>query len=237
MADPISCPITPWYTKRMSLMTLMLVSFGLYFLYDGFIGYPKKNAIYDKHVKFMKIQEEKAALLEKGNTSSDWAKVVAEKGYPKQDEWIDYAADNGWDEEPPEKRYSTTDQFFFGALCCGIGLAILGTMMLNRGKVLRADGLSFTSPKGERVLFSSAHRVDKRKWDNKGLAYVHYRDENEKERRSVIDDLKFDGAAKILDRLLSNFEGELVERVSTEAPAEESSESSESSESEDSGTV
>ena len=53
----------------------------------------------------------------------------------------------------------------------------------------------------------------------------------------MIDDLKFDGAAKILDRLLSNFEGELVERVSTEAPAEESSESSESSESEDSGTV
>ncbi|NCF84141.1 MAG: hypothetical protein GWQ08_01215 [Verrucomicrobiaceae bacterium] len=228
MADPISCSITPWYTKRMSLMTLMFVGFGLYFLYDGFIGYPKKNAIYDEHVKFMEIQDEKAAFLEEGNTSSDWAKVVVEKGYPKQDDWIDYAADNGWPEEPPEKRYSTTDQFFFGALCCGIGLAILGTMMLNRGKVLRADGLSFTSPKGERVLFSSAHRIDKRKWDNKGLAYVHYWDEKEKERRAVIDDLKFGGADKILDRLLENFEGELVERVSTEAPSESTPESEDS---------
>ena len=100
--------------------------------------------------------------------------------------------------------------------------------MLNRGKVLRADGLSFTSPKGERVLFSSAHRIDKRKWDNKGLAYVHYRDEKEKERRAVIDDLKFDGADKILDRLLENFEGELVERVSTEAPSESTPESEDS---------
>ena len=101
-------------------------------------------------------------------------------------------------------------------------------MMINRGKVLRADELSFTSPNGQRVLFSSAHRIDKRKWDNKGLAYVHYRDENEKERRAVIDDLKFDGADKILDRLLENFDGELVERVSTEAPSEAASESEDS---------
>lgn len=221
MADPISCSITPWYTKRMSLMTLMFVGFGLYFLYDGFIGYPKKNAVYDEHVRFTEIQDEKKAFLEEGNTSGDWDKVSADKGYPEQEEWIDYALDKGFPEEPPEKRYNTTDQFFFGALCIGIGLAILGTMMLNKGKLLKADGLSFTSPKGDRVLFSSAHRIDKRKWDNKGLAYVHYKDEQEKERRAVIDDLKFDGADKILERLLANFEGELVERVSTES-AEES---------------
>lgn len=232
MADPISCPITPWYTKRMSLMTLMFVGFGLYFLYDGFIGYPKKNAIFDEHERFVEIQDERKAFLEEGNTSSDWAKIREEKGYPQQDEWVDYALDKGFPEEPPEKRYSTTDQFFFGALCIGIGLAILGTMMLNKGKLLKADGISFTSPKGDRVLFSSAHRVDKRKWDNKGLAYVHYKDEKEKDQRAVIDDLKFGGADKILERLLENFEGELVERVSTES-AEGSAESVEGSEDRD----
>lgn len=216
MADPITCSITPWYTKRMSLMSLMFVGFGLYFLYDGFIGYPKKNAIFDEHERFVAIQDEKQTFLEGGKTSSDWATVAAEKGYPTQDEWIDYAAEKGWPEEPPEKRYSTSDQFFFGALCIAVGLSILGTMMLNRGKVLRADGISFTSPKGERVLFSSAYRIDKRKWDNKGLAYVHYRDDKAKERRAVIDDLKFGGADKILERLMTNFEGELVERIAVE---------------------
>ena len=132
-------------------MTLMFVGFGLYFLYDGFIGYPKKNAIYDEHVKSWKSRMRRRPFWKRA-TLHLIGQGSCRESYPKQDDWIDYAADNGWPEEPPEKRYSTTDQFFFGALCCGIGLAILGTMMLNRGKVLRADGLSFTSPKGERVL-------------------------------------------------------------------------------------
>ena len=199
----------------MSLMTLMFVGFGLYFLYDGFIGYPKKNKIFEEHQRFVEIQEEKEAFLADGNLRADWKALATEKGYPEQDEWIDYAATKGWPEEPPEKFHSTTDQFFFGALCIGIGLAVLGTMMINRSKVLRGDDISFTSPKGERVLFATAYRIDKRKWDNKGLAYVHYREENGKEKRATIDDLKFAGANKILDNLMANFDGELVERVST----------------------
>ena len=42
---------------------------------------------------------------------------------------------------------------------------------------------------------------------------MHYRDGDEREKRAVIDDLKYGGADKILTRLMDNFEGELVERV------------------------
>ncbi len=218
MADEITCPITPWYTKRMSLMTVMFVGFGLYFFYDGAIGYPKKNKIFKAHEEFTAIQDEKEAFLkEEGNTNVEWAEVVKEKGYPAQSEWTDYAAVNGWPEEPPEKHYSTSDQFFFGGLCLVIGLMVLTTLILNRKRILRADAASFYTPKGQEVRFATAYRVDKRKWDNKGLAYVHYRDENEKEKRATIDDLKFAGADAILDRLLENFDGELIARVSTEA--------------------
>lgn len=234
MADDITCSITPWYTKRMSLMTTMFVGFGLYFFYDGAIGYPKKNKIYNAHEAFVAIQDEKQAFLDEGGTNIEWAKVVEEKDYPLQTEWIDYAAVNGWPEEPPEKLYSTNDQFFFGTLCLVIGLAVLGTMITNRKRQLRADEASFYTPKGLRVPFASAFRVDKRKWDNKGLAYVHYRDDNEKECRATIDDLKFGGADQILTRLLDNFDGELVNRVSNEpAPPPEEAETPEKSDSED----
>ena len=217
MAEPITCPTTPWYTKRMSLMTLIFLGFGLYFLYDGFIGYPKKNRIYDAHQRFKEIQAEKGAFLAKGNNLGQW-KVVAEgKGYPEQSEWADYAHAKGWAEKPPKERESTGDQFFFGTLCVGIGLAVLGTMLVNRRSVMRADDSNFYSPRGVRMPFESAFRIDKRKWGNKGLCYVSYRDENGRERRATIDDLKFAGADKILERLMENFEGELVERVSTEA--------------------
>lgn len=216
MAEQITCRVTPWYLKRMSLMTLMFVGFGLYFLYDGFIGYPKKNAIYRAHERFAAIQEEKKAFLDQGGTQVEWATVVKEEGYPEQSDWSDYAAVHGWPAEAPEKLYSTADQFFFGGLCLAIGLGVLGTLLVNRGRVLRADEDSFYTPKGERVPFTSAYRIDMRKWDNKGLAYVHYRDGKGKERRATIDDLKFAGADEIRGRLMKNFEGELVERVSND---------------------
>jgi hypothetical protein len=55
---------------------------------------------------------------------------------------------------------------------------------------------------------------DKRKWDNKGLAYAWYQTEpGGREKRVVIDDLKFGGADRVLERLLGAFKGELIEKV------------------------
>lgn len=39
--ETISCPIGKWYFKRMSLLGLLLIGFGGWFLYDAVIGYPK----------------------------------------------------------------------------------------------------------------------------------------------------------------------------------------------------
>ncbi len=196
-------------------MTAMFVGFGLYFFYDGFIGYPKKNKRFLAHQKFEERDERKKAFEEEGGVESEWAAIAEGEGFP-EGTWEDFATEQGWPEKPPEKLYSTTDQFVCGGLCVGVGLFILGTMFLNRRRKVTADADSFTTPKGESVPFASAFRVDKRKWDNKGLAYVYYRDEADKERRAVIDDLKFDGADKILDRLMDNFEGELIERIAQE---------------------
>jgi hypothetical protein len=56
--------------------------------------------------------------------------------------------------------------------------------------------------------------VDKRKWDNKGLAYAwHQTEPSGREKRVVIDDLKFGGADRVLERLLGAFKGELIEKV------------------------
>ena len=37
----IQCPIGKWYFKRMSLLGLLLIGFGCWFLYDAVIGYPR----------------------------------------------------------------------------------------------------------------------------------------------------------------------------------------------------
>jgi hypothetical protein len=84
---------------------------------------------------------------------------------------------------------------------------------LNRSKVLLGEDDHWVSPEGLKIPYASVFRVDKRKWDNKGLAYAWYRS-GSVEKRAVIDDLKFGGADKVLDRILSRFSGELIEKIS-----------------------
>ena len=67
-------------------------------------------------------------------------------------------------------------------------------------------------------LFASAFRIDRRKWDHKGLAYVYYKDANDREKRAVIDDLIFGGAVKVLERLEANFKGDVIDLEKKEEP-------------------
>ena len=96
-----------------------------------------------------------------------------------------------------------------------------GQVLLDRGKKLTGYPDRMVMPNGVEVRYDEAFRVDKRKWDQKGLAYVDYRREG-REARVVVDDLKYDRAVRVLDRLLARFQGELIEKVAEpEEPEEE----------------
>jgi hypothetical protein len=100
-------------------------------------------------------------------------------------------------------------------LCCLIHF------LLNRGKALRAETDHLVTPEGKKVFFKDAYRIDKRKWDVKALAYVYYKPDGVgAEKKAVIDDLKYDQAGRVLDRLMQNFKGELIETVIDEEGAE-----------------
>ena len=90
-------------------------------------------------------------------------------------------------------------------------LAVLVRFLLQRGTTLRADETGLTTPAGRRVPFDKVFRIDKRKWKNKGLAAIFYRDEQGNEKKADIDDLKYSGADQVLDRLLGRFSGEVVD--------------------------
>ena len=89
----------------------------------------------------------------------------------------------------------------------------------NKNRVLSADADSLTTPDGTRIPFVSVTKIDKRKWDNKALAYLWWKD-GEIIKKAEIDDLVFDGAGKVLDRLMAQFNGELVD-IERTAPAVE----------------
>jgi len=217
--NPILCTVDKWYFKRMGLLTLMLSAFVLWFLYDAYIGYPKQN-----------VKAEKKEFFDAGATAHDewktseqpievWLATAEKEGYPIQDNgepqtWASYSSKNGLKDNP--KKHNADDILQQKRWAGGFGLGALAvavTVLLNRNKKIEADADSWTDPGGNRISFDSIYEIDKRKWDNKGLAYLRYRDESGAEKKATLDDLKYTGADKILERIMANFKGDLIETI------------------------
>lgn len=221
---PLVCRVTSWYFRRMGILGGMLLLMGLYFVYDGKYGYPKANVIAERKDWF---EKELLASYDKAKASGrldQWLAEAREKGWPTGSEgeppkWAAYAARNNWPEKP--KKFTAKEieeQFWWGGGTI-LGSLIVGVLLLlNRNKTLQGGDDHFVTPEGRRIAFAEVFRIDKRKWDNKGLAYAWYREGGSgPERKAVIDDLKFDGAGRILNRLLVSFSGELIEKVADES--------------------
>jgi hypothetical protein len=231
-AVPIICRVTRWYFRRMGMLSGLLLVFGLVFLYDGMRGYPKSVELAKKKEWFTTEFLPSFDSAKKEEKLEQWITDAKSKGLPTGQEgepprWVSYAAQNGWEEDP--KLYSQREideQFWFAYGCMAAALITVAVLLKNRGKVLRGESDHWVTPEGVKILYSDVFRVDKRKWEHKGLAYAWHRSDGS-EKRAVIDDLKFGGADKVLERLLVRFSGELIEKVSASAddggaPAENS---------------
>ena len=139
----------------------------------------------------------------------------AQKDSARLEEWRQLANERGWELEPEEytdSKIATQWQFTVGMFVAA--LVVAGIFLLNKGKKLKADAEAFYTPAGKRVAFADVFKVDRRKWDHKGLAYAMYREGGEgSASKATIDDLKFVGADKVLSRLVNNFKGDLIDRL------------------------
>lgn len=233
--EPIVCRVTPWYYRRMGLLAAMLLGMGAYFFYDGRIGYPKENeaaakkAWFEREVigstekKDREIESYEEAQKAGAEHTAAWVKMARERGWivsPALNEprWLDYAAAHDWPESP--EHHSDEDivqQFYWGAAMF-LGAAIAGALVLrNHNKILTGHPDHMVMPNGVAVRYADVTCVDKRKWENKGLAHIHYRESGSgPARRVTIDDLMYGGAERVLNRLVSQFKGELIEKLPEE---------------------
>ena len=227
--ETIVCRVTSWYYRRLGILSAMFLVFGLYFCYDGQYGYPAENKVADQKVWFEQTvqkgydaaKDHGDAALKKWMEDAKGRHWVADLESPPR--WDVYAAEHNWSSEPKKHSADAIEQQFYwgGAMIlAAVWCAVL--ILLNRNKTFTGHADHMVMPDGKQVRFADVFKVDKRKWDNKALAYVHYRlTEGGAVQRAVVDDLKFDGAGRVLDRLLSLFSGELIEKLPDEAPAPE----------------
>ncbi len=218
----IECRVTPWYFRRMGMLAAMLLVFGALFLYDGQWGYPAKNkkaAVKDRFEEEVLKGYDKAR---EANTLDAWRAEMKARDWPvdvngEPPKWLSYAAERGMDEKP--KKYSDREieeQFWWGGGMFIIAAVVGVLVLMNKGKVLRGHEDRLVTPDGTEVRFADVFKIDKRKWQGKGLATVYYKAAPDApEKRAVIDCLKFNekGAEAVLQRLLDGFSGELIEKV------------------------
>src|SRR5438552_9148881 len=140
----------PGYRWKHMILSVGLIVFGLWFAYDGWVRWPNENARADQ------VQRDK----EKANQEHDSAKV---EQLAKELEQL--------------SRHTPMDLLIQKLLALALPAAGLfwgiWTMRETRGVYhMTADTLEV--PGHPPITYDDVRRIDKRKWDRKGVAFVHY---------------------------------------------------------------
>jgi hypothetical protein len=173
----LEATLSKTWKRRMLMITAICTGIGLWFYYDGAFGFPKKNEVFTAHQQFV------------------------EEG--RETEWTGFARSKGWDPKPPERLYERADlivQYLLGTVSLLGAFTAAAWLSMCWRRRLRSDGEAVFSDAGVRVPLSAMHRIDKRKWDTKGIAVVTY-DDHGRDRRLVIDDYKYAGGDRILAQI------------------------------------
>lgn len=184
------------WRDRMGIILLLVAGSSGWFFYDGLVAYPKYN---EGAAAYARIVE----TVENEGLSGAEAETEAAK------RWEKCARDFGGDpKEPPAHAKNVAQQIHFGVGLAVAALAFLAWILREMRRVIRADDEKFDAltkafPPFNGVVsvkFDSVFGIDKRKWKNKGIAVVHYKDERGRPRRGVIDDYKYAGSEAILEK-------------------------------------
>ena len=186
---------------RLTVVGLFCLGFGLWALYDGKITYPNQR---ERALAYQELKEQRR--------EGEWPLIVAEHGWKPYDqgeaaqayqelkeqgrlkEWPQIVAERGWlpnDPGEPKTDAEIEVQFYMLAIAGGIGLLVLIHVLRCKGRWIEMDETGLRSSRGHQLTFDQITAIDKKKWDNKGIAKLHYQ-ENGRKKILVLDDFVYD---------------------------------------------
>lgn len=186
MSLNVDARISNAWRKRMLFMLFMIAGSGAWFLSDGYIYWPKEA---QRHAEFVEIRD---ALEAEG-------KPVDDESLELRMAWERNAREMGYKAKFPKER---TDAKIREQLVIGwamiVGAALFGAWIgWNHTRKITAEGEIVIGASGERVELDWITKIDRRKWENKGIAYALY-EEGGKRKRLCLDDHKFAGCEAII---------------------------------------
>jgi hypothetical protein len=165
----------PMYLGKFLLIGLFATAFGLYHLYDAVFKYPAAIPVAEAY-----------EALDDGEISDG----------DLQRNWKAFTQERGWPEDEPKKveelKYFINYNYLIGIIFTAlIGIPCFVFALLNYGAWFEWKDGQLTNRKGQTVDLDQITKIDKTKWEKKGITRLEYKD-GEATKHFVIDDLKFD---------------------------------------------
>ena len=136
----------------------------------------------------------------------------------KMDQWRAIAADHGWDKKQPNEKYKVKSAkefivFNYGlmGLCLLISLPCLFWCLSTKGSWIESTENGLRNSAGKQLTLDQITKVDKAKWEKKGIAVVHYTNDQGRTSTFRIDDLKFERAK--VDEIMAWVEGNIDSKL------------------------
>jgi len=192
--EKVDACISKEWRRRMLFMLFMVSGIAAWFLYDGYVVWPAEA---ERHAEFVAIE---AQLVESGKIEA-----VAHKAHDEElnhylrIEWERHAKQAGYTRKIPKERTDASigEQRTIGWVMMS-GSALFGLWVLwNHQLRVQAEGDVVIGTGGQRVELDSIVKIDRSKWESKGIAYAIYEDSG-KQQRLCLDDHKFAGCEAII---------------------------------------
>lgn len=148
--------------------------------------------------------------------------------------WSKYTSRAGLPIEPNDKIYdedAIKNQFITCGVCVALLLVAVFLCLRVMRRSMKVTGSGYSPAGGAEIPFISMTKIDKRKWDSKGLAVIHYEVDGET-KKAKVDGMVYgqfkeeDGAPAeaLFTQIMENFKGEVIEFASDDDDDDEAEE-------------
>jgi hypothetical protein len=203
----IRADVSRGYLMRLGLVGLFCAFGGAWFLYDGLVGYP---AWREQGFAYEKFMQENADLEE----------------LERENKWKEIARENGWRERPldeekgkPISVEAINEQFYYSGAAGLAGIGFLSRFAFMFRRWIECDENHLRDKSGRETTYANITELNKKKWQNKGIAFVSYKTDAGTD-RIRIDDFYFqrDPTRQILRKVEANIDPALITNGKPEPP-------------------
>lgn len=171
----VKATISPGYRWRLVLITLLMLGFGAYCIYDWQVAYPRTKEI---GLAYQQIKAENP-----DDYPEVWKAHATENGWPTSSTKIKIKSEADYDSD-------IRTQLIMALITMPIGLFFLYKLITESLRWVEMDQQGVTASGGHVAPWDSLKSLDETRWKTKGIAKLHYRAAAGGERVILLDDFK-----------------------------------------------